>query len=170
MSDEEKSELEKLEEQVIADKKKPIGILQRPESFWPFDELSWGSHYSCFGISTDKPYSTSITLFGYRRGDYIPHWISPNVIATRVHTNIPCRGSVGLPRDWEHLVVRMRARISLPMSLEVAEYLGACAVLFVRDWKHVSKTTLLDLVHSPQPVGPVHAPRENEGQRRRLQR
>lgn len=141
--------LEKLTEEKLAE------MIKNTWSGFP-GEIGWSSLYSCFGIgprSQNKMPST-INLFTYGRAQPISCW-PKSQMATVAHTNIPRDGMGGLPKDWAQLVMRWRAVINEPLTPEVLDFLQSCSVRFIYSDKPYAQSTLLDLVHAPQPVGNV---------------
>lgn len=93
-------------------------------------------------------------LFSYGRSQMICGF---NEVATRIHTNVPRSGTVGLPMNWEAWITRWRAATSLryvddPIMDWAAE---TYAELRYNDRVEAS-LPLAELLLSPQPVGEQH--------------
>jgi hypothetical protein len=99
------------------------------------------------------------TVFAYGRGDVLPG--DPTRSATKAHTNVVRPGCVGLPKDWEMLIYKWRATLSLTLIEPVQEWAAETSVTFQYNGKIYGEAALIDLVLNPQPADfykaiPVH--------------
>lgn len=125
-------------------------------SAFPSD-VGWSSLYSAFGIGPRTPLRDvdRTELFSYGPCRPVTLWPDPVANAGREHTNIPRAGQTGLPKDWQFLAMRWRARINEPLVPEVLDYLAATTAEFRCNDRRYETTSLLDLVHAPQAIGNI---------------
>lgn len=81
--------------------------------------------------------------FEYGIGQYV---CGATQVASRLHTNVPRAGNVGLPQDWEMLVYGWRATASVPLDQPVLDWANETTVGLYHNEKLRAERRLIDLL------------------------